>query len=83
MNLTDNGVKDSYETEQPIGNFGFEARHWIGSRIMSKELFLRIEGKQTGGPNQPLSILGSVIHPVKGSIAEFLLEAGFAAYVDW
>jgi len=34
-------------------------------------------------PDQPSSLMASMLHPAKGSVVEFLLEEGFAQYVDW
>jgi len=63
----------------------FEARAWIMPRILNKQLTMKVEGFQMQGKtgNTTKVITASLLHPVKGSIAEFLLEEGLGAYVAW
>ncbi|CAD7971719.1 unnamed protein product [Amoebophrya sp. A25] len=73
------------EIESKPGNGAFFARAFAIERILGREMSVHIESiqRQGGAGAQTISFLGSLIHPAKGSITEFFLDAGFGQYVDW
>eukprot|EP00392_Amoebophrya_sp_AT5.2_P007904 g7923.t1 len=73
------------EVEAQPGNGAFFARAFALERLLGREVSLRVEAIQRQGApgSQTVFFLGSLVHPVKGSIAEFFLEEGYGLYVDW
>ncbi|CAD7961464.1 unnamed protein product [Amoebophrya sp. A120] len=73
------------EVESQPGNGAFFARAFAMERLLGREINLRVESIQRQGApgSQNVFFLGSLVHPAKGSIAEFFLDAGFGLYVDW
>ena len=64
---------DGSEQAEP---FAAEAKFFIESRLLQREVMVVIEG--TAGAN----LLGSIQHP-RGNISEFLIKEGYARIVDW
>ncbi|KAJ1967855.1 hypothetical protein IWQ62_001594 [Dispira parvispora] len=58
--------------------FGEEAKFFVESRLLQRDVKLILEG--LAGTNQ--NFVGSVLHPA-GNIAELLLASGLARSVDW
>jgi len=56
--------------------FAVEAKFFTESRLLQREVKIRLEGVS----NQ--NFLGTIIHPA-GNIAELMLKEGFARCVDW
>lgn len=69
------------EAEETPGSGAFFARSFAMERLLGRELNVRLESLTRGGQNT--FFVASVIHDVKGSVAEFFLDMGFATYVDW
>lgn len=66
----------SDNSEQPAEPYGTEAHQFVESRLLQRGVTIRVLGVS---PNNLL--VGEVRHPM-GSIAEFLLKAGFARCTD-
>ena len=56
--------------------FAVEAKYFTESRLLQREVKIRLEGVSN------LNFLGTIIHPA-GNIAELMLKEGFARCVDW
>ncbi|KAF1344015.1 hypothetical protein BDV97DRAFT_373567 [Delphinella strobiligena] len=69
-------INPSDSTEQPAEPYGVEAHQFVESRILQRGVAIRLLGLS---PNNLL--VAEVRHPM-GSIAEFLLKAGFARCTD-
>lgn len=69
-------INPSDSSEQPAEPHGAEAHQFVESRLLQRGVTVRILGVS---PNNLL--VGEVRHPM-GSIAEFLLKAGFARCTD-
>ncbi|RKP24646.1 hypothetical protein SYNPS1DRAFT_33172 [Syncephalis pseudoplumigaleata] len=67
------GIPGVADTVEP---FGEEARFFVESRLLQREVKVKLEGTN----NQ--SLVGSVLHPA-GNIAEALVAQGLARVVDW
>ncbi|KAF1985354.1 hypothetical protein K402DRAFT_357259 [Aulographum hederae CBS 113979] len=63
--------------EQPAEPFGEEAQDFIEQRLLQRNVIVSVLG--VSPQNQ---LVGSVKHPVNGSIAPFLLKAGLAKCTD-
>jgi len=70
------------EEEATPGNGAFYARSFAQERLLGREVKLRLESLEKNSARGYMFTC-SLLHPVKGSIAEAFLDAGFASYVDW
>jgi staphylococcal nuclease domain-containing protein 1 len=57
--------------------YGEEAKFFVESRLLQRDVKIVLES--ASGQN----FTGSVLHPTKGNIAEFLLKDGYAKCVEW
>jgi len=72
------------ESEETAGQGSFYCRAFAVERLLSREIELRLESmtRATAVGATP-TFIGSLLHPVKGSIAEFFLAEGFGLCVKW
>ena len=68
---------DAYAGTQTPEPLAEEAKSFIEKRLLHREVQVKIEGISGN------MVMGSLYHPVKGNIAPYLLEEGFARIVDW
>lgn len=62
---------------QPAEEYGNEARSFVETRLLQRQVKIKIVGASPQG-----QLVGAVIHP-RGNIAEFLLQEGFARCNDF
>lgn len=69
-------INPSDNSEQPAEPFGAEAHAFVESRILQRQVTVRVLGTSPNG-----QLVGEVRHP-NGNIAEFVLKAGLARCSD-
>lgn len=65
-------------TTQPAEEFGNEARQFVEVRLLQRQVKVEIVGASPQG-----QLVANIIHPKRGNIAKFLLEAGLARCNDF
>lgn len=75
--------KSGVEEEASPNNGAFFARAFALERLLCRKMSVRIESMERKPGSQVVNWIASLVHPAKGSIAEFFLEGGFGQYVDW
>ncbi|OCK79453.1 hypothetical protein K432DRAFT_299815 [Lepidopterella palustris CBS 459.81] len=63
--------------EQPAEPFGEEAHQFVETRLLQRNIVVNVLGVSPAG-----QLVGNVKHPINGSIAPYLLKAGFAKCTD-
>ncbi|KAK0717134.1 hypothetical protein B0T26DRAFT_740666 [Lasiosphaeria miniovina] len=71
-------INTSTGQTQPGEEYGSEARAYVEQRLLQRQVKVKIVGASPQG-----QLVATVLHPVRGNIAEFLLQDGLARCNDF